>query len=161
MESSGGVNKNYKKRLNKRNKKPESGERTASRQVENIPLKDPLTVLKEKLLEAKEIGVSFLDIILLYIEILFLTFWPHKKDNKMLHFPLILTFENIYFKTKVLLLAAEFLISDTTCNRRKCPNSTGDTRSITKSVSIFNKIIFLCCHLQEVAVFLVSFLLTL
>ena len=30
MESSGGVDKNFKKRQNKRNKKPESGDRSAS-----------------------------------------------------------------------------------------------------------------------------------
>ena len=84
MESSGGVNKNYKKRENKRSKKSESGEKPASSQVENIPLKDPLTVLKEKLLEAKEIGVSFLGIFLVYIDILFLTFSATKKRrNKM------------------------------------------------------------------------------
>ena len=74
MESSGGVDKNFKKRQNKRDKKPESGDRSASSQVENIPLKDPLTVLKEKLLQAKEIGVSFLYIILVYTDIPFLTF---------------------------------------------------------------------------------------
>ena len=84
MESSGGVNKNYKKRENKRSKKSESEEKPASSQVENIPLKDPLTVLKEKLLEAKEIGVSFLGIFLVYIDILFLTFSATKKRrNKM------------------------------------------------------------------------------